>query len=216
MKNFESKQQLALLHLLFTNPRGGNEPQLGSSGLSGKEWQPLATAGLVEVFSKPKNRGKFVRATDEAWAWASSNLAGAAPARPKAKSLGVAAMQTRILAELLAHLHPFLESRGESVGSLFAARDATTEGPAAEASERGVFSVIKGLGATGQRIRIADVRGRLAELGRDELDAALLALQRAEKIIIYPLDNPSEITAADKGAALLIAGVPHHIVYREI
>jgi|GEM_PF-1866670 len=229
MSKFDNKQQLALLHLLFTNPQGGNEPQLQNSGLTKKEWKPFVEAQLVEFIAKPPNRAIFVRATDEAWSWATSNLSGAAPAPPKrpikanrqaptvkAKGkLGIGVMQTRLLTELLTRLQPYLEHQGESIAGLFATSAHASSTDSVDVAPRVVFEAIKKLGDVGERIRLKDIRSRLATIGKGTLDAELLKLQRERQIVIYPLDNPSEITPADRDAALLIAGAPHHIVYRE-
>lgn len=78
-----------------------------------------------------------------------------------------------------------------------------------------VFDTLKTMNGVGDRIRLRHVRDWLPMMSRKALDAELMRLQRERMIMIYPLDNPLDITLADKAAALVIAGEPHHIIYRE-
>ena len=43
----------------------------------------------------------------------------------------------------------------------------------------------------------------------------LLEMQVAGRLVLYKLDNPTEITREDEQAALFIAGQPRHLVYLE-
>jgi len=73
-----------------------------------------------------------------------------------------------------------------------------------------VFETLKTMNGIGERIRLKDVRPRLPMLSKSALDTELLRLQRERLIMLYPLDNPLEITLADRDAALVIATTPHH------
>jgi hypothetical protein len=62
-------------------------------------------------------------------------------------------------------------------------------------------------------VRLAQLRQRLAAIPRPRLDALLLQLQTEGKLVLYPLDNPQEISPEDRQAALEVAGFERHIVY---
>ncbi len=67
------------------------------------------------------------------------------------------------------------------------------------------------------RVRLADLRGELASISREELDAALQQLASDGVIILNRLDDPREITAEDKEAMLrTVLGDPRHIMHMEI
>jgi hypothetical protein len=50
---------------------------------------------------------------------------------------------------------------------------------------------------------------------RAQLDAALTSMQRTGQLVLFRIENPAELTAADESAALYIAGNPRHLVYLE-
>jgi len=65
-----------------------------------------------------------------------------------------------------------------------------------------------------QRVRLTDLRTRIP-VPREQLDAALTAMQRAGRLVLFKIENPAELTPADESAALYIAGNPRHLVYLE-
>lgn len=70
-----------------------------------------------------------------------------------------------------------------------------------------------GNGRENVRIRLAELRAELNS-PRAELDAALRAMERDGSLSLYPLDNPQEITAADREAAIVtFTGHKRHILY---
>lgn len=73
------------------------------------------------------------------------------------------------------------------------------------------------LDATGGRLNtralLKDIRARLADVERRELDKALEAMQRDDDAVLYPLDNHAEITDGDRAAAISFAGEPRHILW---
>jgi hypothetical protein len=69
-------------------------------------------------------------------------------------------------------------------------------------------------GATKARVRLTDLRKRVGA-PRAQLDAALTSMQRTGQLVLFRIENPAELTAADESAALYIAGNPRHLVYLE-
>jgi len=65
-----------------------------------------------------------------------------------------------------------------------------------------------------ERLSLVDVRRALSEHPRAEVDNELLELERLGQIVIVPLDNPHELTPEREAAALHVAGVVRHMLYR--
>jgi hypothetical protein len=64
-----------------------------------------------------------------------------------------------------------------------------------------------------QRVRLSLLRAKLGDVPRATLDRTLLEMQRADRLVLYRLDNPREVNRADEAAALDIAGHPRHLAY---
>lgn len=62
-------------------------------------------------------------------------------------------------------------------------------------------------------LRLSELRKAFPELGRDEVDRALIELQKRGDLVIYRFDDPSKITEADREAALMTAGGPRHYLF---
>jgi hypothetical protein len=75
------------------------------------------------------------------------------------------------------------------------------------------------LAVTGDRIntraRLCDIRENLKDIDRAALDEALKRMQREQQASLYPLDNKTEITDADRTAAIYFGGEPRHILWIE-
>jgi hypothetical protein len=68
-------------------------------------------------------------------------------------------------------------------------------------------------GSWNKRVRLSELRMLLDDIQRAELDNVLIQMQQGGELVLYPLDNPQEITAADRDAAIAIGGTRLHIVY---
>jgi hypothetical protein len=64
-----------------------------------------------------------------------------------------------------------------------------------------------------RRVRLRDVRLELADVPRRQLDEVLLSMQEADALVLYKIDDPTDVAAEDEAAALRIAGEPRHILY---
>jgi hypothetical protein len=69
-------------------------------------------------------------------------------------------------------------------------------------------------GATG-RVMLADLRNELSDVPTSELSAKLIELKKQEKLLLFPLENPQEITKADEAAGIFTAGRINHIAIVE-
>jgi hypothetical protein len=236
--NFEPtpKQALCLIGMLFGQNEQEREPLQSRvrPELSPEDRTALVQAGLLET--ERRGRGIHLLATDAAWKWASEHLDMVLPLSPAAGP---------ILANVLSTLGQFLDRRGLVLADLVlqgaqpvssppvssapvssAARFSpipprppkTIDIEQASAEVRGrICNTLLGLagGRSRRRVRLAELRDRLPEVPRRELDALLLELQSEQQLVLYRLDNPAELAQADHEAALLVGGNPRHLVYME-
>ena len=63
------------------------------------------------------------------------------------------------------------------------------------------------------RVRLAHLRERLGQHPRAAQDEALLRMQRENRLVLYPLDDPQDTFDADRAAALYLGNEPRHLVY---
>lgn len=61
-------------------------------------------------------------------------------------------------------------------------------------------------------VSITDVRAKLDDVGRAELDAEMLRLLDAGIVHIAPNADQQRLTPADRAAALVIGGKPKHLI----
>jgi hypothetical protein len=70
-------------------------------------------------------------------------------------------------------------------------------------------------GARQTRVKLYDLRASLGGVAREDLDGALLALQREKKLVLYREDNSAALRPEDHQAALLVGNEPRHLVLLE-
>ena len=168
------------------------------------KYTPLVRAGFIEEESrrnpstgKPK---KWIRLSDEGWAWAQDHLDAEVSQTKTAAP---------ILQGLLARLKRYLKRHDIPLAEVL--------GPAPEAAGlpqriRDAYLRTSG-GQWNIRVRLADLRAALSDVPRATLDDTLLSLGREQRLALYPLDNPREISDADRSAAINVVGQVFHIVY---
>ncbi len=190
--------------------------------LTAKERGQLVGLGLVSLEKRkatPKSRAvNFAILSEKGWNWASQNLDAPLPTQGTA-ALGVLAlllmaMKNRIdagelsLAKLLAPIPPALNA---PLTGLPPRPDRS--GMVEAAVRQAAGGMLQGKGE-GTRVRLAELRSRLPDLPRQEVDRLLLAWEQEGKAALYPLDDPREIQQADELAALAnIAGKNRHVLY---
>jgi hypothetical protein len=176
--------------------------------------ESLMRARLLDVEKRQKPSGKrkvqalYLRLTDAGWAWCNQDMSWQKP-RGKAE---------KFLNSLLQRLKVLFERQG-TVASLADFINNTTAAPNStlETSLDGRIRAAcleLGGGREAVRIRIADLRMRLADVPHDELTEALRELSRRRELTLYPLDDPRQITPEDEAAAIHSStGVRQHILY---
>jgi hypothetical protein len=176
---------------------------------SGKDRKALEKAKLTA--SEKRGRSIWIEVTDAGWAWANDHLASSLPARTQSAG--------PILQAWLTHLQAFLRQRGLALGDIISARAEPISASAPSTSRipledriRKVYLEATG-GVWNQRVRLSDLRSRLGDVAKDALDAALLKMQQASKLVLFRLDNQREITDADRKAALHVGDEPRHVLH---
>jgi hypothetical protein len=195
----------------------------------------LEARGLIKV-EKRKSRNEKGRSISSYWmtvtetgrAWAEENLA-AVPAKSQAAA--------PILQAWLARLSIFLHARNMPMTEFLGQHRSVSREPSELAITPAVASHLSPpplardydalrarirqayLAVTGDRIntraRLCHIRENLSDIDRAALDEALKRMQREQQASLYPLDNKTEITDADRNAAIYFGGEPRHILWIE-
>ena len=202
----------------------------------------LVKAGFLESERRKnpetKGVGLYVRVLDAGWEWAKSNMMASLPSRSTAGAQVLQRLLTRLSAFLenqqldLTEVICGVPTTGGTDYGLTA--QATPPPPPPHVIPNRVFRYVNrgaaapaGLadriadacmklsrGRANVRVRLADLRQKLAEVSRHDLDQMLLSMSCANKLSLYRLDNPQEIQPEDHDAAVYTAsGEPRHIVY---
>lgn len=198
-------QVLFLFKLLCT----GEEPKKGDAQpkLKTAERDALRDMGLIAYEKRKAANGRaaeHIVLTDAAWAWAAAHLDAPFSMTPNG---------ARALAGLLPRLKAYLDRTGTPLAELLAPPDT------AAVTEHDLPAVIRAayLACTGGkwnvRVFLRDLRPLLAQFGREEVDAALLAMQQAGGLVLYTNENPGEIGPDDEAAAVNVLGELRQVVY---
>jgi hypothetical protein len=208
------RQTLALWALLGNGGAGFGgalKPEIEKA-----EREGLERAGLIEV--EKKGRSYWLNATDHGWHWAEEHLHDSLPE----KTFGGAF----VLRAWLARLQAFMKARDIGLADVLvqhSAKDRSETAAEAEARDAADYPSMRDrirrayLDITGgifnTRALLRDIRAKLPEVGRVQLDEALKRMQRDEDASLMQLDNRVEITDADRDAALYIGREPRHILW---
>jgi hypothetical protein len=194
-------QTLVLFRLLFT----GEEPkQSDVKQLTPRTRKQLVDAGFIEL--EKRGRAQHILLTDRAWAWASEHLD--APISRQART-------TEAFEALLLRLKQFLQTRQIPLAGFMsdAAPDQGTAGGLSNRIREAAFTLSGG--KPNVRVRLTDLRRQLADVSREDLDRALLLLQKSGRLVLMHLDDPHERTPEDDQAAIDLLGFKRHILYME-
>ncbi len=211
---------------------GGND--VSRSALNDKGMLPnddkkaregLEARGFIKA-EKRTSRNEKGRSINGYWmtvakagrAWAEENLA-AVPAKSQAASPILQAWLARLSIFLHARNIPMTEFLGQQRGISREPRTELAITPARDYDALRARIRQAYLAVTGDRIntraRLCDIREKLDDIDRTALDEALKRMQREQQASLYPLDNKTEITDADRNAAIYFSGEPRHILWIE-
>ena len=236
-----SPKQTLFLWRLLAQPEGmfvgKSKPELSSA-----ERKQLVEAGLVKVEKRKavlKTRGAdYAVLTEMGWNWAEHHLDAPLPKKGDAALIVLHQVFELLKVKIdageisLGRLFASSELATKPTGVIQITNDeqfsdaiqAIEDAPLRHASSDLPMDVkqrlynacfqISGDGVYGVRIRLAELRSKLADVPRPELDNALRDLERTEAAAIMPLDDPREILPVDEAAALSNSqGKKRHILY---
>lgn len=199
----------ALLMLMAETGQATNAvlKQRYGATIDGQLRMRLNEAKLVE--SHKQGRGFEHVLTDAGWARAAEELRG---------GVNVPSRTGTVVARVLLSWLGSTVRRGErSLAELFAPDEllgatAGTDGDTGIDTEGRVREAYDRLaGRTGDWVPLAQLRDLLSDLSRAEVDAALVALNRADGALI-PEGNQKTLTAADREAAITIGDQDKHLL----
>jgi len=179
-----TKTQTLILWAILAAPQGGLMQKDARPALTKPDREALIKAGLV--VAEKRGRGLWLEATEKGWNWAGENLDAALPERTTAGAV--------VLQAWLARLKAFLAAENLALADVLAPR-------ARPLDLRAAYLHLTG-GQLNVRARLADLRAALANVERSALDAALTAAHGRDGLNLSASDNPPELTAADREAAL--------------
>jgi len=223
--SFEPNQKQALLLWMMITGATPEErrPMMSAArpDLSPRERNALVDHGFLEKIPGKTRKGAratFLALTDKAWEWASH-----------AREIEIMSSKfaSNALQGLLRRLVRFLERSDIALAELFredqehptsAVPEApTAPEPVGESLHTRVEQACLSLagGAKKSRVRLSALRRALPAMSRQQLDAALIDLQRERRLVLYREDNTPALTAEDHAAALVVGDSPRHLVYLE-
>ncbi len=205
------KSEILLWKLLLT----GEEPaksQLKPKH-SAKELKLLEERGLIEYKTTVEKGRKVARLalTDKAWDWASTTPPTAI-ARSKSPEAAV------VLQKVLEILVDYVQR--ESVPLAHILKPAGSGQPLSDFGQakvdpaflEKVFRTCEEMGGRHSRVYLSDLRQRFPQVPRQQLDQALVALDRQTKIVLMPIDDPLSITPAIEAAAITLSGAKRYFL----
>jgi hypothetical protein len=114
------------------------------------------------------------------------------------------------LGSLLAAIRRDLEKNGRSLAMAFAPEK--VEPPAPDLTDRIRETYASIAGASRAWVGIRDIRHKLADVPRSDLDAALRRLEQAADVNIVPESNQKALSDDERAAAVIIGDQPKHLL----
>ncbi|PIK89743.1 hypothetical protein SYN65AY6A5_06350 [Synechococcus sp. 65AY6A5] len=218
MSDLLPKSEILLWKLLLT----GEEPTKSQVKPKhrAKELKLLEEKGLIECKTVVEKGRRITRLalTDKAWDWASTTPPTAI-ARSKSPEAAV------VLQKALATLVDYAKQESVPLARILGLRPADANRPDSPSKPRPdngvevdldflekVFRTCEGMGGRHSRVYLSDLRKRFPHVPRQQLDQALVALDRQAKIVLMPLDDPSTITPEREAAAITLSGAKRHFL----
>jgi hypothetical protein len=227
MSDLLPKSEILLWKLLLT----GEEPTKSQVKPKhrAKELKLLEEKGLIECKTVVEKGRRITRLvlTDKAWDWASTTPPTAI-ARSKSPEAAV------VLQKALAILVDYAQRENVPLARILGLRPSSANRPSLggaapvptgqtqpwEVSEgevdpnflEKVFRTCEEMGGRYSRVYLSDLRKRFPHVPRQQLDQALVALDRQAKIVLMPLDDPSTITPEREAAAITLSGAKRHFL----
>lgn len=167
--------------------------------LDGKERRKLNDLKLVD--SRLVGRGYLHELTDAGWRWCATELS----AGPRGKATSMEGALYAVLGGLARYLDHFEQSLAE----VFEQR-----GPSkpVDIDEIITSAYLRLADEPGKFVKLRELRAQLSDVPREELDAALERLYRAQQVNLVPQSNQQALTEADRAAVVRIGGEAKHMI----
>ena len=210
------KQTLILWALLARDNAAGFQNELKPEP-DKADRDALEKAGLIKCERRGRYRRIWIEVTEKGWAWATDHLNDDLPTGSPAGS--------SILQAWLTRLKAYMQARNVALAEVLGPQRARKDGSEGIPTRAFDYDALRArirqayLAVTGDRIntraRLCDIREKINDIDRAALDEALKRMQLERQASLYPLDNKSEITDADRNAAIYFGAEPRHILWIE-
>lgn len=201
-KKTSPERRALIMWALLSSENGGAYQKDVKPEPSKEDREALDKAGLISWWKVGQKI--WIEVTDKGWAWSNDNLGHALPGQSPAGS--------EILRRWLVKLDGYMKAHGLALADVLGPQsDSVNPRPLRDRIRAAYLDATGGRFHT--RVLLKDIRARLADVERGELDKALEIMERQDDAVLYPLDNHAEITDADRAAAISFAGKPRHILW---
>jgi hypothetical protein len=203
-----SLPETALLIVLMAEAREIANPEIKERyglTLDGKERRHLNELGLVDSWRAGRS---FTHAlTDDGWAWAANELEADRPPRGAGSAGGA-------LYAVLGNLRRFLTRVDLQLADVFVqTAEAAPVAVAATDVESMVRAAYDDLASEPRAwVGLADLRSKLADVGRPALDEVLRQMNRLSDVTLAPESNQKALEARDREAAVTIGNQEKHLI----
>jgi len=174
----------------------------------------LVKAGLIEVdkakHPMTKASGMTLELTDRGWAWARNEITEGVPEGRAGQGQGA-------LYAVLNNLARYLKRNQLVLADVFGHPSPETPAPVEadngapvdlEARVRAAYAALTR--RPGTMVKLADLRERLLDVPRRDLDAMLAQLARARRIVLEANDDAYDVATRDREAALSLGDQQNH------
>lgn len=205
-----SVKERAILFALLGEAREVSNPELAERWgftLTGKERRTLNHQKLVD--SRRSGRTYAHELSDAGWRWCAQELAAG-----RAGLRGNPASMERALYAILSGLARYLDDTGQSLADVFRLRPAgALESVQHQDAEELIMAAYRELaGEPGEFVKLRELRERLGDIARADLDLALERMYRAQQVNLVSQANQQVLTDTDRQSALRVGGEPKHML----
>lgn len=201
-----SVKERAVLFALMGEAREISNPELAERAgfrLDGKERRKLNDLNLVT--SRKTGRTFTHELTDAGWHWCSTALTAELP--------GKANSTEGALHVVLVGIGRYLDYTDQSLADIFGRRPAGTVAASSPDIDELIKTAYRGLAARpGEFVKMRELRAKLPDVSRADLDVALEKLYRSRRINLVPQSNQQALSDADRQAALKVGDELKHLV----
>jgi hypothetical protein len=203
-----SVKERAILFALLGEAREVSNPELAERWgftLTGKERRTLNDRRLVD--SRRSGRTYAHELSDAGWRWCAVELAAG-----QAGLRGNPASMERALYAVLSGLARHLDETGQSLAEVFRRRS-VPELSKPDDVEAAVLDAYRAVAVgPGDFVKLRELRERLPNIVRADLNSALERMYRAQQVNLVPQANQQVLTDADRESALWVGDEFKHLL----